>query len=77
MKKKNQLGSVLVLLVFAVFVGLLVERIRFTQLGRSLASCRDNETAARTLGVNVYLTKVIAFSISGTERDGIGSTQRI
>jgi len=53
------------LLVFAVFIGLLVERIRSTQLGRSLASCRDNETAARTLGVNVYLTKVIAFSISG------------
>ncbi len=53
------------LLVFVVLVGFLVERIRTTQLGRSLASCRDNETAARILGVNVYMTKVIAFTIAG------------
>lgn len=53
------------LLVFVVFVGLVVEHIRNTQLGRSMASCRDNETAARVLGVNVYMTKVIAFTISG------------
>lgn len=54
-----------VLLIVAVGVGLIVSRIRSTPLGRSLASCRDNETAARTLGVNVYLTKVIAFTIAG------------
>jgi len=53
------------LLVFSVIVGLIVERIRSTPLGRSLASCRDNETAARTLGVNVYMTKVTAFTIAG------------
>jgi len=46
-------------------VALLVERLRRTQLGRSLASVRDNETAAKTLGVNVYMTKVIAFTIAG------------
>lgn len=45
---------------------ILVERIRRTQLGRSLASIRDNEIAAQTLGVNVYNTKVIAFTIAGT-----------
>lgn len=54
-----------VLLSIAVIVGLFVARIRSTPLGRSLASCRDNETAARTLGVNVYMTKVIAFTIAG------------
>ena len=54
-----------VLLIISVVVGLIVSRIRSTPLGRSLASCRDNETAARTLGVNVYLTKVIAFTIAG------------
>lgn len=54
------------LLIFLVFVlGLVVERIRDTQLGRSLASIRDNEIAALTLGVNVYKTKVIAFTIAG------------
>ena len=53
------------LLGIAVVAGLIVERIRTTPLGRSLASCCDNETAARTLGVNVYMTKVIAFTIAG------------
>lgn len=54
-----------VLIFCVVVVALLVERIRKTQLGRSLASIRDNETAALTLGVNVYMTKVIAFTIAG------------
>lgn len=54
-----------ILLTISVVCGLFVERIRSTQLGRSLASCRDNETAARILGVNVYLTRVIGFTIAG------------
>lgn len=54
-----------VLLIIAIVMGLIVERIRRTPLGRSLASCRDNETAARILGVNVYMTRVIAFTIAG------------
>lgn len=48
-----------------LIIALLVERVRRTQLGRSLGSIRDNETAALTLGVNVYMTKVIAFTIAG------------
>lgn len=52
-------------LVVAVIIGaLVVERIRHTSLGRSLAAIRDNDTAAQTLGVDVYKTKVYAFSIS-------------
>lgn len=53
------------LMVVAVAVGLLVERIRRTGFGRSLSSIRDNEIAANTLGVNVYMTKVWAFVIAG------------
>lgn len=53
------------LAVIVLLVALLVERIRRTQLGRSLAAVRDNEVAAQTLGVNVYITKVIAFTIAG------------
>ncbi len=53
------------LMAIAVLVGILVERIRVTSLGRSLASVRDNEIAANTLGVNVYMTKVWAFVIAG------------
>ena len=53
------------LMAAALIVGILVERIRTTNLGRSLASIRDNEIAANTLGVNVYMTKVWAFMIAG------------
>ncbi len=54
-----------ILVGFVVAVALLVERIRRTQLGRSLSAIRDNEIAAQTLGINVYMTKVIAFTIAG------------
>ncbi|GHS87599.1 branched-chain amino acid ABC transporter permease [Synergistales bacterium] len=54
-----------VLLIFVLLAGFLVERIRRTRLGRSLASVRDNEIAAQTLGVNIYKTKVIAFTVAG------------
>lgn len=52
------------LAILVTIVAILVERIRSTQLGRSLASVRDNEMAALTLGVDVYKTKIIAFVIS-------------
>lgn len=53
------------LLALVLFIALIVERIRRTRLGRSLASIRDNEIAAQTLGVNIYHTRVIAFVLSG------------
>lgn len=53
------------LVIVLLLVTLFVERIRQTKFGRSLASIRDNETAALTLAVNVYMTKVKAFAISG------------
>lgn len=53
------------LAVIVLLVALFVERVRRTQLGRSLAAVRDNEVAAQTLGINVYMTKVIAFTIAG------------
>lgn len=52
------------LMVIAVVVILLISRIRSTSLGRNLMAVRDDETAAYTLGVHVYKTKVIAFTIS-------------
>ncbi|WP_312693236.1 branched-chain amino acid ABC transporter permease [Caproiciproducens sp.] len=54
-----------VLAFLVLIVALLVERIRRSQLGRSLSAIRDNEIAAQTLGINVYRTKVIAFTIAG------------
>lgn len=54
-----------VFLVAVVLVALIVEGIRHSRLGRSLASIRDNEIAAQVLGVNIYWTRVIAFVIAG------------
>ncbi len=53
------------LLGVVLLIAFLVERIRRTNLGRSLASIRDNEIAAQSLGVNIYRTRVIAFVIAG------------
>lgn len=55
-----------VLLVAAICCGLFVERIRRTHLGRAAASVRDNAIVASTLGVDVYKTKVICFTIAST-----------
>ncbi len=54
----------LVLICFVSVAAILVERIRRTRLGRSLAAIRDNETAALTLGIDVYTTKIWAFCIA-------------
>lgn len=62
-KRANHWFYLLVIVV--ALVALFVERIRSTKLGRSLASVRDNDTAALTLGVDVYKTKVIAFALAG------------
>lgn len=52
------------LIVVTIFAILLISRIRSSSLGRSLMAVRDDEIAAYTLGVNVYRTKVIGFTIS-------------
>lgn len=62
---QNVMDYFYVLLVFCAICALVVERIRSSRLGRSLAAIRDNEIAAQSLGVNVYRTKVISFVIAG------------
>lgn len=64
-KPKNVLDYFYALIVICIICGFLVERIRRTSLGRSMASIRDNEIAAQSLGVNVYRTNVLAFAIAG------------
>lgn len=54
-----------VLFVIAIISFIVIERIRRTYLGRALASVRDNELAAETMGINPYRTKVISFIIAG------------
>ncbi|MEO9100983.1 MAG: branched-chain amino acid ABC transporter ATP-binding protein/permease, partial [Burkholderiaceae bacterium] len=54
-------------------IGYLVWRLPETPLGRSMRAVRDNELAAAVAGINVYRTKVAAFSISAL-LGGIGGS---
>lgn len=54
------LFSLTVVLVLTAFAARLVN----TQTGRNFIAVRDNETAARILGVSVLRTKLLAFAIS-------------
>jgi len=58
--------TVTLLLVVAVL------RIRKTEFGRSLMAVRDDQIAAQTLGVNVYRTKYIAYTLAATFAGFIG-----
>ncbi|MBC8536046.1 branched-chain amino acid ABC transporter permease [Feifania hominis] len=51
--------------VLAVVLIAILYRIKNTSFGRSLMAVRDDTTAAVAMGVNVYRTKVIAFTFAG------------
>lgn len=50
---------------FAYLSLLGVWAIRQSRLGRSFIAIRENEALARSVGINVYLHKLIAFGLSG------------
>lgn len=54
-----------VLAVLVVLLILLLNRIKQTSFGRGLMAVRDDATAAYSLGINVYRTKVIVFVLAG------------
>lgn len=54
----------MVLLTVGILCALFVLRLKKTNLGRALSSVRDNEIAAKIMGVNVYRTKLAAFVIA-------------
>ena len=51
-------------LFFLLGVLILAMWLKTSRLGRAMQAVRDNELAASTCGINVFLTKVIAFGIS-------------
>lgn len=55
-----------VLFIIGLICYLVINRIRKSYLGRALASVRDDETAAKCMGINTYRTKVLSFVIAGT-----------
>ena len=61
---KTYFDNYYVLITLCLLAALLAARLKRTNLGRAMASVRDNELVAMSLGVNVFRTKVIAFAIS-------------
>jgi branched-chain amino acid transport system permease protein len=51
-------------LVLLVCVTLYAWRLKTSRLGRAMQAVRDNEIAASTCGINIFTTKVAAFTIS-------------
>jgi branched-chain amino acid transport system permease protein len=51
-------------LFMLVCVTLFAWRLKTSQLGRAMQAVRDNEIAASTCGINIFFTKVAAFTIS-------------
>lgn len=62
---KNYYDYFRVYFIVAIICFLIVLRMRKTSFGRALASVRDNEIAARSFGINAYMTKVYSFTIAG------------
>jgi len=58
------IGRYLFALTVVAVITLLVHRLVSSQTGRNFIAIRDNETAARVIGVPVLKTKLLAFGIS-------------
>lgn len=52
------------LLIIAALVMLFLYNLFRTAVGRSLMATRDNESAAKAMGVNIVYTKLMAFAVS-------------
>lgn len=60
----TQIKSYYFLLAVTVLVIIFVRNILRTALGRSFLAVHNNEAAAKAMGVNITLTKLVAFAIS-------------
>ena len=65
MTVKTETQNYFFILVIVLIVTLLVWRLYRSALGRSFMAIRDNETAARCMGINSLVTKDISFALSG------------
>lgn len=60
----SRIGYFYVILIMVILITLLVHKISKSKLGFSLVSIRENEDAAKSLGVNTYKYKMIAVALS-------------
>jgi branched-chain amino acid transport system permease protein len=62
----SRAGFVLLIGTFVVLALLATARLRHSRLGAQLQAVRDNEDAARAIGVDPYRTKLAAITLSAT-----------
>lgn len=61
---RDYFSNYYILITLCILAALIAIRLKKTNLGRAMSSVRDNELVAKSMGVNVYRTKVIAFVIA-------------
>lgn len=61
----NKISYLIITLIFAFIVFLLLKHITCTAFGKTLRSLSEDEIFTASLGKNVYLTKLVAFTLSG------------
>ena len=62
---ENKVSFLAITFLFVVSIFLFLRYITFSAFGRTLCSLSEDEIFTASLGKNVYLTKLIAFSMSG------------
>lgn len=73
MEFNSEMSNFYLILFIAITLSIVTEVVRRSSLGRSFVAIRDNEIAAKCMGVNSYLTKNIAFAIAGVYSGIAGS----
>ncbi len=62
--KFNRYGYYYLVLVLASLTVLLIARMYYSRIGRAFVAIREDETAARSMGIHVFGYKVLAFTIA-------------
>lgn len=60
----NREANYYLILVICVFVILFIYRVYHSRIGRALIAIREDETAARSMGINVFGYKILAFTMA-------------
>lgn len=61
----SKISFLIISIVFASLIYLLLRYVTNTAFGRTLRSLSEDEIFTASLGKNVYLTKIVAFTLSG------------
>lgn len=60
----NRLAYYYLILVLVALTLVIIRRLYHSRVGRALVAIREDETAARSMGINVFGYKVLAFTIA-------------